>query len=95
LWGFVDKLGNRLIEPIYSGVGNSKKGYKMVGGRCCAVIDYSCCPQNVAIHEIGHGLGWYGHSATGTDVMSNGENFPTTLSDRDKNHLIQIYPYTE
>ena len=46
-------------------------------------------------HEIGHALGWYGHSTESADVMSNGENFPTTLTDSDKNQLIQIYPYSE
>lgn len=45
----------------------------------------------VTIHETGHALGWRGHSQHYDDIMYHTTNSVTTLTSRDKNHLIQVY----
>ena len=42
-------------------------------------------------HEVGHALGWFGHSAGNTDVMYAYGSQYLYLTMRDKNHLCQIY----
>lgn len=43
-------------------------------------------------HELGHALGWWGHSSNSSDVMySSADSSIYTLTSRDKNHLIQNY----
>jgi len=47
--------------------------------------------KNVMTHEIGHALGWGGHSSNSSDIMYSSENSVTSLTSRDKNHLKQVY----
>lgn len=48
--------------------------------------------QHVATHELGHGLGWYGHAPGDTNVMStNHSNTLTATTTVDRRHLTQIY----
>lgn len=42
-------------------------------------------------HELGHAMGWEGHSSEPTDVMYAYSSGITTLTDRDKDHLSQFY----
>lgn len=42
-------------------------------------------------HEFGHALGWFGHSSVSTDVMYGISSSYFTLSQRDAQHLAQIY----
>lgn len=47
---------------------------------------------NVALHEYGHALGWVGHSAIENDVMYRyGVEGNTSLTNNDKNQLVQVY----
>lgn len=49
--------------------------------------------KNTATHELGHLLGWAGHSSKNTDIMyaqENGVTTLTTLTTRDKKHIKQI-----
>lgn len=42
-------------------------------------------------HELGHGLGWRGHSSNSADIMYHTNSQVTTVTSRDKNHLSQVY----
>lgn len=42
-------------------------------------------------HEIGHAMGWHGHSTNTSWVMTEGKLENTALSDEESNHLAQIY----
>lgn len=46
---------------------------------------------NVFAHELGHALGWHGHSNQTTDVMHSSSSSPTTLTNRDILHISQAY----
>ena len=47
--------------------------------------------NSVCAHEIGHALGWKGHSSNSSDIMYSSYQGVTTLTDRDKYHLKQVY----
>ena len=44
-----------------------------------------------ATHEVGHAMGWRGHSSPANWVMTQGKIETITLSTEEKNHLHQIY----
>ena len=47
--------------------------------------------KNTLIHEVGHALGWIGHSTLSSDVLYEYNTEIITLTTRDKNHLVQMY----
>ncbi len=47
--------------------------------------------KNCVIHEVGHALGWMGHSIVSTDIMYARNTTQTTLSAQEKLHLSQVY----
>ena len=49
--------------------------------------------SKTATHELGHALGYAGHSTTKGDIMytSSTSNTTNALTTRDINHLKQIY----
>ena len=47
--------------------------------------------KKTTIHEFGHALGWFGHSSSDKDVMWQGETSVTKITNRDHDHLSQIY----
>lgn len=50
--------------------------------------------KNIILHEIGHTLGWDGHSTNTGDVMHTEANSSKlTLTNRDVNHVKQIKAY--
>lgn len=49
--------------------------------------------SRTAVHEYGHALGWNGHANSSSDIMYPYTNvaMTTSLSQKDKNHLAQMY----
>lgn len=47
--------------------------------------------KNTFVHELGHALGWAGHSTDSTDVMYPYGSSIYNLTAHDRNHLVQIY----
>lgn len=47
--------------------------------------------RNTCTHELGHALGWFGHSGNSSDIMYSLGTSVTSLTARDVNHLSQIY----
>lgn len=43
------------------------------------------------LHEYGHLLGWYGHSSNSNDIMYSLGSEVIQLTNRDKNHILQVY----
>lgn len=64
------------------------------GGKLCLVQSSELTAikcKNVALHEMGHMCGWWGHSYEETDVMYPYVRSVTSPSIRDKVQLRQIY----
>lgn len=77
--------------------GSTKKIVKLdVGGKLC-IVHYengglsANVYKTVATHEMGHLLGWKGHSTNTADVLYESATEKYTLTARDKNHLKQVY----
>ena len=78
--------------------GDAKTGYTFQGIIGCVVDQGLILMENryrmVATHELGHALGWMGHTSDPDSIM-----YPniilgvsiTTLTDIDKRHLRQVY----
>lgn len=47
--------------------------------------------KNTVTHELGHALGWYGHSSGSSDIMYPYATNYIILSTVDKRHLKQVY----
>lgn len=48
--------------------------------------------KNILLHEVGHVLGWYGHSLNSADVMYEAaQSSRVNLTYRDVNHVKQVY----
>lgn len=52
---------------------------------------FSDATRNIITHELGHGLGYIGHSPTPTDVMYMYVHSSYTLKTAEKNYIRQIY----
>lgn len=47
--------------------------------------------KKTCTHELGHALGWIGHSGTSSDIMYQSGSSITSLTYRDIQHLSQVY----
>ncbi len=47
--------------------------------------------KKTCTHELGHALGWMGHSSNDSDIMYLANSYVTSLTSRDINHLSQVY----
>lgn len=79
---------------------NRKTGHEVYNARITVVYkehvaqsaNYLATYKNVVTHEMGHTLGWYGHSSNSTDLMYEHSNYTnTTVKERDKMHVKQVY----
>lgn len=71
-----------------------KKVYNMTGAKGYIIDDgYSSLDKymNATTHEFGHAFGWSGHSTSSQDVMYSYCFGLYQLTQRDKNHLAQVY----
>ena len=82
-YSYVDPSGNTVIASYISKV----RGYVLDKGDSATINQYikSCT------HELGHALGYLGHSNSANDIMYNTASSVTSLTIRDKNHIRQIY----
>lgn len=79
-----------------SGSGSLKTVYKMNSGVVVLISDFGNDQnnseyKNVCTHELGHSLGWLGHSLDDDDVMYPYVSEIYDLTSRDKLHLNQWY----
>jgi predicted Zn-dependent protease len=70
---------------------SSKTGYLFSFIYCYMVDASDDYEYNVATHELGHALGWMGHTPNSSAVMYHTESSVITLTNIDKNHLSQVY----
>lgn len=68
---------------------SAKSGYSMDNATMYIATDRAS--SKTYKHEAGHALGWFGHSTNSGDIMYETESSVTSLTLRDKNHLVQIY----
>ena len=103
----VNEMGILTVPSSYNGLtavyaydegtwtyGGSTKTGKRVVQAIGAIIDWGHTAnqyRNTCSHELGHALGWYGHSSSSYDVMYPNGTSITSLSNSDKNHLSQVY----
>lgn len=70
---------------------STKFGYSHIGAYVFVVTDVSSNYQKTCTHELGHALGWNGHSSNSSDVMYYATTSITSLTTRDIDHLKQVY----
>ena len=102
--GYTDREngGNGYFEKNWTYNSQIKYGYTSNFSRILVLFDTSNGTQlysnetiykNVILHEVGHALGWQGHSANTTDIMHAQSKSVYTLTSRDANHVRQIKCY--
>lgn len=84
---------NPYIEGIWK-YGNTSKTGLLISSAVGYIIDKDHTTdeyENTCIHELGHALGWLGHSSNSSDIMYSYGSSVTTLTTRDSEHLSQVY----
>lgn len=89
--------GNRIYEGYWSSpISQRHQSYRITGARIAILYrpNHSTNQyRNAITHELGHALGWFGHSGSSTDIISPTNSTRTTLTNRDIQHLSPIYAY--
>ena len=96
--GGLSRIDYSEFRTEYTATGQSVTVYTAVKGYAC-VTDLSeeglssslSNYINVATHEMGHLLGWYGHSTYSSDIMYSSPTSVVSLSNRDIRHISQVY----
>ncbi len=86
----VTLLSNTKLPGVYLHNGQRKYAYDIIHAKVY-VVSGSDYPLNTVIHEIGHSLGWKGHTSTSGNVMYKYESSVVHLTAKDKRHLAQIH----
>lgn len=93
--GLTTYSSNNILEGTWKYNSAEKTGYKLRGQAKVYIVVKSGRTasqyENITTHELGHALGWLGHSSKTSDVMYGNVSSNTTLTTRDKRHLNQIY----
>lgn len=74
--------------------GNTTKTGRLVSSAVGCIIDKDHTAdeyRNTCTHELGHALGWAGHSSNSSDIMYSYGSSETSLTTRDSKHLSQVY----
>lgn len=93
--GYTRITDNNLSLDAYLGYNNTQKIlYELVPTIPVFIVDNGSSlsqTSNTFIHEVGHALGWLGHSTQSSDIMYSYGTEITTLSTRDRLHLSRFY----
>jgi hypothetical protein len=91
--GFTDYADDEwYCEHTYNGIAIACSEQISTIGYIISRSDFSynnylkCCT-----HELGHSMGWRGHSSSTSWIMTQGKSTVTALATGEKNHLAQIY----
>lgn len=81
------------VEGTWKYGNTSKTGY-LVSSAVGCIIDKNHTTdeyEKTCTHELGHALGWAGHSSNTSDIMYKKGSSVTSLTTRDIEHLSQVY----
>lgn len=78
-------------EGIYMYNSSQKRRYSMASATVYVATDNYLEVYCTILHELGHSLGWDGHSADSNQVMYHTENAQYDLQYQDIYHISQIY----
>ncbi len=81
------------LEGTWKYGNTSKKGYLLSSAIGCVVDNDRTTDEyrKTCAHELGHALGWLGHSGNSNDIMFSWGTHKTSLTFRDIDHLSQVY----
>lgn len=93
-WALTNHIEYQWVDT-YTYEGNNVKKYRFYKTKVyCPLQPFATdnSYKNMFTHELGHSVGWNGHSYNSLDVMyTTPSSSRITLTSQDKNHLIQIY----
>ena len=86
--GYTETTRSTYGKYHYQGI--EKTRVTISKGKVYICTDLTSYPATVAVHEIGHALGWIGHTTDSTSVMNRSASPNNVLTTIDKNHISQI-----
>lgn len=87
--------GQETVEGTWKYGNSDKTGFRLKGQVKVFIVQRSGKSldgyKKTTTHELGHALGWIGHSSNSSDIMYFDASEVTNLTTRDKRHLKQVY----